>query len=97
MKLPSNWKDIRVPVAYSVAVVVGVLGGYTWLHSTFASKGDVVVAGAKADYALDVQMRGIIAEIQRIEAKKVKDAYDISQLNFLRGELERLRQLRSGK
>lgn len=97
MKLPSNWKDVRVPVAYAVAIVMASLGGYAYLHDTFASKGDVVVAGAKADYALDVQMRGLIAEIQRIEAKKHKDAYDISQLNFLRGELERLRQLRIGK
>jgi len=69
--LPANWQDIKVPLAWGVALFVATVSGYAWVHDTFATKDSVVVANTKADYALDIQMRSIIAAIQEVERKKV--------------------------
>ena len=95
--LPTNWQEIKVPVAWGVALFMAAIGGYAWVNETFATKDSVVVAATKADYALDIQMKSIIAAIQEVERKKVKDAYDINHLNYLRGELDRIQRLRTGK
>lgn len=94
MKLPSNWKEIRVPAAYAVAVIIGVLSGYAWLHNTFASRDAMIVVQVKADVALEKHMDRLLKEINQLEAKRNKTADDRQHLQYLREELQRLRSIK---
>src|SRR3990167_10057631 len=82
-------------------VVLGTAGGgwyaNEYIHDKLASKESVQVAGAKADFALDKQMEATIAQINRIEGKKNKTREDLNQLDYLRQQLEIMRQIRRGK
>lgn len=103
-ELPSDWKNLRVPVAYGIALFIGAIGGYGWLITTFATRAvvaeirqTVIVAQTQAQTALDIQMEDIMARIARLEAKPNKNSEDVRQINFLRAELERVRRMRSIK
>ena len=82
-------------------VVTGLaFGGWAardYIEERLASKEDVVVAGVKADYALDQQMAALIAQISYLERKKNKSAEEINQLDYLRNQLQIMRNIRKGK
>lgn len=82
----------------AVVVTSLALGGWkahTFVTEELASKDEVIVAGTQAQTALDIQMRHLIAQISRLEEKRNKNADEREQLKYLRGELERLRKIRS--
>ena len=75
-------------------------GGWTvkdYVDTELASKGEVQVAGLKADFVLDQQMAALIAQIAYLERKGKKTQDEINQLNYLRRQLEIMRKVRSGK
>ena len=82
-------------------VVMGTAGGgwyaNEYIHDNLASKEAVVVAGAKADFAIEKQMEATISQINHIEGKKKKTSEDLNQLDYLRKQLEIMRQIRRGK
>lgn len=85
-------------------LTVGVMGlsGGGWyandyIHNKLASKDAVLVAGAKADFVIDRQMESVISQINHIESKRKKTREDFSQLEYLRKQLEIMRQIRRGK
>ena len=82
-------------------VVLGTAGGgwyaNEYIHNNLASKEAVVVAGAKADFAIEKQMEATISQINHIEGKKKKTSEDLNQLDYLRKQLEIMRQIRRGK
>ncbi len=90
-------------------VIVGAIAGATWsVQSKIALKDDVkadishieeavIIAGSKADVALDRQMEALIAAIARLEAKPGKTPEDIAQLSYWRQQLQNLRKVRAGK
>jgi hypothetical protein len=90
-------------IAWAIAGIVGsatIGGGWyvnDYVHERLATKDEVLVAGTKADYALDKQMEALLAKINALASKKHKTADDIQQLEYLRQELERTRQMRRGK
>lgn len=94
MKLPSNWGDLRIPAAWAAAVIIGSLGGYAYLHNTFASRGDMIVVQVKADVALEKHMDRLLKEINFLEGKQKKTADDRQHLQYLREELQRLRNIK---
>jgi len=63
----------------------------------FASKGEVQVAAAKADYVLDRQMEDLVRQIAWLERKPNKTQEEFNQLKYLRRLLENMRKVRSGK
>lgn len=68
-----------------------------FVHEELASKNEVIVAQAQAQTALDLQMEDLMERIARLEAKKNKTEEDRRQITFLRGQLERVRKMRSIK
>ena len=95
MELPSNWKDIRVPIYWSAAAVVGILGGYGWLVTTFVSHKafaqlaeKVIVVQATAQMALTQQIDDLTQKINLLEAKEKKTADDRHLLDYYRKQLE---------
>lgn len=68
-----------------------------YIHTKLASKEAVVVAGAKADFVIDKQIESVISQINHIESKKKKTQEDLNQLDYLRKQLEIMRQIRRGK
>jgi len=90
---------------WPTVVIVGAITGATWsVKSQIATQDDVmaldekiVIAGSKADIALDRQMEAMIAQIARIEQKPNKTRDDIEQLRYLRRQLEILRKARAGR
>ena len=84
-----------------VVALAGVAGGgwqaNEYLHRTFASRDSVIVAGAKADYTLNKQMEGLLAQIAQLERKANKTAGEIEHLRYLREELQRMREVQRGK
>ena len=90
---------------WPTVTIVGAIGAGVWtLHDTIATQDDVshlsdkiVIAGSKADIALDRQMEAMIAQIAHLQAKSNKTQEDLNQLNYLRQQLEILRKARAGK
>lgn len=68
-----------------------------FVNKELASKNEVIVAQAQAQTALDLQMEDLMERIARLEAKTKKTAEDQRQITFLRGQLERVRKMRSIK
>lgn len=78
-----------------VLTVVGMaVGSVVYIHKTFATVGEFQVAATQAQYSIDLHIQGIMAQIARLEAKSNKSADERAQLEYLRGELVRLRELR---
>lgn len=72
-------------------------GAHTYLSETYAERGQVQLAGAKADFVLDRQMASLIAEIAYLERKQNKTAAEIEQLRWLREQLDQMRRVRAGR
>lgn len=59
-----------------------------------ATRDEVIVAGTKADVALDKHMEILLAQIIRLEQKPNKTQEERDQLNYLRDQLEKMREIR---
>ena len=81
----------------AAGLVTALSGAGWWAATTLADKDDVIVVATKADFALDKHAESLLAQINRLELKPNKTADDRQQLQYLRDELERLRQIRRGK
>ena len=82
--------------ATALTIVTTLLGGGWYAHETLATKDEVLVAGGKANTALDLQMEDLISKIaRRRDAKKNKTNEELEQLKYWRALLERLRKTRS--
>lgn len=102
-------KDRRKGAVHATVLLYSILGTLVtglafggwkardWIENELASKVEVIVAGTKADYSLDIHMQRVIAEISRLEAKRKLTQEERDQVKFLRDDLERLRKIRSGK
>lgn len=73
------------------------LSGNYQPRGDYARKGDVQLAGAKADFVIDRQMASIITEIAYLQRKKNKTQDELEQLRWLRKQLEEMRRVRSGR
>jgi hypothetical protein len=83
----------------SVAIL-GMIGGGWYARDVLASlatKEDVLVAFGKSDFLLDRQIEATAAQIAYLERKPNLTATELNQLNYLRDQLRRLRQVRDGK
>jgi septal ring factor EnvC (AmiA/AmiB activator) len=68
-----------------------------FIENELASKNELIVVQVQAQTALDQQMEGLIAQIDRLDRKLNKSADERDQLKYLRDQLERLRKIRSAK
>ena len=90
---------------YGTVILLGSIVGVGWTaHEIVPTRSDLseirefaVIAGSKADVALDRQMEALIAAIARLEAKPNKSPEDIAQLSYWRQQLQNLRKVRAGK
>lgn len=60
----------------------------------------IQLVGAQAQYVLDINIQRIYAEIVVLEQsakRRQLTATEIDRLNYLRGELERLKRVKAGK
>lgn len=101
--------DRRKPARRAEALLWGILatvvtslafGGWTvrdFVSEKLASKDDVIIAQAKADFVLDRQMEAIIGQIAYLERKAFRTPTEQQQLNFLREQLAQMRRVRAGK
>lgn len=81
----------------SVSAALG--GGGYWFANELndrATHDELQVVGIKAEYAIDKHQEYILAQINKLEAKKNKTNDDLEQLRYLREELKRLREVRQG-
>jgi len=81
-----------------IGLIIPLAGAGWWASETLAGKADkedVRIVAAKADTALDTQIEYLIAKVTRLEQKKYKSRYDIEEIKYLRGQIERLRKLRA--
>ena len=90
-----------IPWSMVGTAVLGAAGSVwyarDYIDTQLASKTEVIIAGAKADYTLDKQMEGIISQINNLERKPNKTRDDLNQLNYLREQLKIMQQIRRGK
>lgn len=73
----------------------GGWGAHEYLSENFASAESVKVAGAKADYIIDIQQENIVKQIANLERKQNKTAEELNQLDYLRNLLNDMRKVRS--
>lgn len=82
-------------------VVLGMAGGgwgaSEYLRSSYASRDEVLVAGAKAEFVLDRQMETTINEIAYLERKGNLTNSELARLAYLRQQLEQMRKVRAGR
>lgn len=78
-------------------LIVSIAGGGWWAATTLADKETVSVVASKADYSLDKHAEYLLSQINKLEVKQKKTPDDRQQLQYLRDELERLRQIRRGR
>ena len=89
-----SWSILGVVVT---SLAFGGWAARDYVDNNLASKESVVITGLKADFVLDQQMAALIAQIAYLERKPRKTQDEISQLNYLRGQLDIMRKVRSGK
>ena len=80
---------------------LGTVAGSVWGASAylqgFATRDELIVVQAQVQTTLDTQMEDLMARIAHLEAKPKKTQQDRDQINYLRGQLDRLRKLRAIK
>ena len=82
----------------SLAAVAGSgWGAHEYLHDTFAPREVVLVAGAKADYLIQVQEESLVRQIADLERRPRLTSTEREHLNNLRKQLEEIRRVRRGK
>ena len=75
----------------------GGWGASEYLHSTFASREAVMVAGAKADYLVERREEALVREIAELERRRNLTPTEREHLRNLHGQLEEIRRVRKGK
>lgn len=81
----------------AIGIVGTLAGGGYWAAQEIGAKADkseVLVVNLKTDYIMDKQIESLFSQITRIEEKPVKTDDDRQQLQYLRDELQRLREIR---
>lgn len=80
-----------------------ISGGGWWAATTLATTSDIdaasdriSVAENKANYAIDMHIQSLHAQLARLQAKKTKTRDDYEQIRYLRDEIKRLRAVRAG-
>ena len=84
----------------AVGLVVTLGGGGFWVANTIATKADkedVLIVATQTQFALDKQIESLLAQINKLEAKKVKTEDDRDQIRYLREEVKRTREIKQGK
>lgn len=95
-----EWASGHLVAILGVVLGAFIVGGWqvhAFITEELADRTSVIVAGTKADFALDKLMEQTIARINQLEAKKAKTVDERDQIKYLRDELERMRQIRRGK
>lgn len=91
----------RLLAALLLMVVLGMAGGgwaaSEYLRTQYASKDEVLLAGAKAEFVLDRQMESIINEIAWLERKGNLTNAELARMAYLRQQLDQMRKVRAGK
>jgi hypothetical protein len=77
-----------------VGLVASIGGGGYWIATEVPHMDQFQLVAVKADYALSIQMDSTIARIALLEAKKNKTKEEWDQLQYLREELKRAREIR---
>lgn len=99
----SQTKKHASAIAWSlIGILVTSLAFAGWhvrdyIDAKLATKEEVILAGAKADYVIDRQMEAIIAQIAYLERKGRLTPGEVNQLNYLRQQLMELRRVRAAK
>ena len=96
---------VREHMTGLIATILGTtvmalaLGGWSahGFVQSLATKEEVLLAGGKADYVLDRQIEALVAQIAQLERKVNLTPSELNQLNYLRGQLDRMRKVRDGK
>lgn len=86
--------DIKTLTAV-IALIGAIVAPTLYVHNTFAKADELQVAESKANYAMDLQIEELQAQIIRLEAKRNKTADDRDMLKYLREKLERLKKMRN--
>jgi hypothetical protein len=81
----------------ATTIAGGGWGAHEYLTSTYAEKGEVLLAQAKVDFVLDRTMSATNREIGYLEAKPNKKQDDIDRLRFLREQVKDMERVRAGK
>jgi hypothetical protein len=95
-----KWITAKLAAILGSVVVALAFGGWAtanFIHEELASKDAVVVAQVKADHALDLHLQSLMDQKARLQAKQRKSSEDVRQIDYLQREIDRLRQIRSGK
>jgi hypothetical protein len=79
------------------SVAAGGWGAHGYLHSTFAERGVVQVAGAQVDYLIQVREENLVRQIAVLEKEDNLSATQRDHLANLRKQLEEIRRMRRGK
>ena len=88
-------------VASAVAVVAGSAWGAAQYinneHAKLATRDSIEVASAQLDFLYDKQIESLVAQITRLNLKRNKSTEELRHLDYLRQELDRLKQMRAAK
>lgn len=83
--------------AIACSIAAAGWGAHVYLVDTFADRGDVMVASAKADFVLDRHIASTVAQIAHLERQERLTPGQVEQLRYLREQLDQMRRVRSGK
>ncbi|GMQ79400.1 MAG: hypothetical protein BMS9Abin02_1988 [Anaerolineae bacterium] len=95
---------MTIKMMISLVGLVTTLSGAGWWASQTLATNDRVdeaeqqtkLVESKADYSLDIHIQSLMAQIERIRAKVEKSPDDYEQIRYLRGEIARIRRMKSG-
>lgn len=103
MSLDSTAKKVAA-LGGILSLVGSIAWSGWWLSETLATnetvdnvKEHTRLVESKADYALDIHIQSLRAQIALLKLKPNKDQDDYEQLRWLRSEVVRLRAIRAGK
>lgn len=72
----------------------GGWGAHVYLAENYAPVEKVQIAGAKADYVLDMQLENLVRQAAYLEQKQKKTQEELNQLNYIRKQIEDARKVR---
>ena len=72
-------------------------GAQTYLSGTYATRGELQLAGGKVDILFDARLEQLIEQRARLQAKKVKTPEDLRQIDYLNKQIDHARNVQSGK
>ena len=72
-------------------------GAQTYLQGTYATRGDLQLAGGKVDILFDARLEQLIEQRARLQTKKIKTPEDLRQIDYLNKQIDHARNVQSGK